>query len=611
MVRKALILSVILALAAIAARAQDNTYSKADTLVFRRDSMDTRRGVLRSIPDSVFFHYNLDAVFAARVNPDEVFSFGRIDVADTPVPLMEYRKDPVGRLAAARRFRLAYRFDDALGAAMQALEWADDPRLRAQAESEYFLAQNGLGMTDNCTVPTVIAKRRFSLKEFYLYYPLTDRSFRSAPNPFDQGTDSPVPTYVPKSSKKVFFSSPDSGGSRNIYVSENRDSLWTAPVLLGESLVSAGNEITPFLSADGKTLYFASDGLFGMGGYDLYKSRWNEATSTWGDPENLGFPFSSPADDFMLIETPDRKYTIFASNRECSRDSVFIYVLKYAETPVKRTVTAAGDLLVLSQLNPESAPEQIDNASLSSFSGNQNSGALYMEMFAKADELSDYILKLNGEMGALKKAYDEAEEGDGKEKLAALIASKEEEISSLTEDLKSLNAEIKELEVTLSSTSALNTGRVADAAETEVVGAGEGYVFSKRRMGLSFKAKVTQWQANPKTVFKVSPAGKFGDIASLPQGFYYQICFLDTTRHISVDDLRGLNPVFERQTRRLHYLYYTGIFMRYQDALRALNEVRRLGFPDVEIVAYEGAASISVEQALELEAAQILAEQEE
>lgn len=611
MVKKALVTTLILLVSALVAEAQNYPYSKADTLVFRRDSMDTRRGVVRSIPDSVFFHYNLDALFAARVNLEEEKILSPLEIYDIPIVPMEYRKDPLERLAAAKRFRMAYRFDEALNAANQAVEWADDPQTRAQAETEFFYAQNGLGMTDNCTVPTVIAKRRFSLKEFFLYYPLTDRSFRNAPNAFDQGSESVVPTYVPKSSKTVYFSSPDKGGSRNIYMSENRDSVWTAPALLGESLVSLGNEITPFLSADGKTLFFASDGLFGMGGYDLYKSQWNEATSTWGDPENLGFPFSSPADDFMLIETADRKYTIFASNRECSRDSVFIYVLKFNPTPDKRPVTNASELVILSQLNPESAPDQIDNTNLSSFGGNHNSGTMYMEMFAKADDLSDQIQKLTDEVNSLKLSYDQTEEGEEKSKLAVRLSSKEEELASLTEDLKALNTEIKELEVTLSSTSALNTGRVADAADTEVVGAGEGYVFSKRRMGGNFKAKIMEWQEHPKTVFKISPVGRFGVAGSLPQDFYYQICFLDTVRHASADDLEGLNPVYERQTRRLHYLYYAGIFKRYQDALRALNDVRRLGFPDAEIVAYEGNAPISVEQALELEAAMILAEQEE
>ena len=609
MIRKALILSVVLVASALVLKAQDFPYMKADTLVIRRDSLDTRRGVVRSIPDSIFFHYNLDDVFAARVSLEDEMTFSKIQIPEMHISPMDHKQDPVERLAAARRFRLAYRFEDAMKAAWQAVEWSEG-ELRGQAESEYYMAQNGLNMTDNCAMPVVIAKKRFSIKDFYLYYPLTDRSFRSSPNAFDHG-EGMIPTYVPKNSKVTYFSSPDNGGSRNIYMTENRDSCWTAPVLLGESLVSLGNEIAPVLSADGKTLYFASDGLFGMGGYDLYRSRWDEATSTWGDPENLGFPFSSPADDFLLMETPDRKYTIFASNRECSRDSVYIFVLKFDTAPATKAITDASDLIALSMLDPDPDPGQIDNTNLSHWGGNYNSGALYMEMFAKADELSAKIEKMSGEIAALKSTYEQTPEGDEKEKMGVQIGLKEQEFTTMQEDLKALNAEIKELEGTLSSTSSLNTGHVADVADTEVVGAGEGYVFSKRRMGGTFKAKVLEWENNSRTVFKVSPVGRFGVAGSLPQGLYYQIRFLDTTRHVSAEDLQGLNPVYERQTRRLHYLYYAGIFMRHQDALRVLNDIRRLGFPDAEIVAYDGTASITVEQAREMEAAMILAEEEE
>ena len=60
-----------------------------------------------------------------------------------------------------------------------------------------------------------------------------------------------------------------------------------------------------------------SKGLYGMGGYDLYVSQWNSETGDWDVPVNMGFPYSSPYDDFLFINTEDGKYSIFASNRGC------------------------------------------------------------------------------------------------------------------------------------------------------------------------------------------------------------------------------------------------------------------------------------------------------
>ena len=75
------------------------------------------------------------------------------------------------------------------------------------------------------------------------------------------------------------------------------DTVWSVPVAEPALSTSSGNEIFPLLSSDGKTMYFSSDGFYGVGGYDLYKSIWDESSKSWSAPQNLGFPYSSPADD--------------------------------------------------------------------------------------------------------------------------------------------------------------------------------------------------------------------------------------------------------------------------------------------------------------------------
>ena len=601
MKRKTSILSLFLIALPLLVHAQEPGYPQTDTLVIRRDSLDAARGVIRSIPDTIFFHYRADAIFPNKVSLEAEMTFKPLRITDTPVALMEHKADPVERLARARACRLSYHFEEAAKACQQALTWADDALL-TEVEKEYSLVLNALNMSDNCEIPTAVMKKRFLLREFYLYFPFADRSFRSAPNAFDQG-ECIIPTYVPKNSKVAYFSSPDATGARNIYMSENQDSLWTPPVLLNESMVTPGNEIAPVLSADGKTLYFASDALYGMGGYDLYKCQWDDATSTWGEPVNLGFPYSSPADDYMLMVTEDRKYTLFASNRECqSKDSVYVYVLKYDPEPTRKRISNADELLELSLLEPASDQNQIDNANMGATGGGLNSGTLYMEVYARTEELQGTINKLNGDIEKLQTRMAKEEDAVIKESLASAIESKNQEKINAEMQLNDLISEFGSIEELLSNASSLNTGRVAEAADTEIVGAGDAYVFTKHRMGGTLKAKVESWKQNPRSNFKISPVGHFGAEGSLPQeGFYYQIMFLESKRRSLTDDFNGLNPVYERQTRRLQYQYYAGVFRCYQDALHALNEVRRRGFPDAVITAYNNASPISVEEALELE----------
>lgn len=151
-------------------------------------------------------------------------------------------------------------------------------------------------------------------------------------------------TFVPEGSEQIYWSAKDHEGIRNIYRTEHQDSLWSVPELINEQVTSSSDEIYPMLSPDGKQLFFASRGLYGMGGYDLYVSDWDENLKDWGIPVNMGFPYSSPYDDFLFINTADGKYSMFASNRACQADSVDIYVLEFDSMPVRKAIDSPEEL---------------------------------------------------------------------------------------------------------------------------------------------------------------------------------------------------------------------------------------------------------------------------
>ena len=206
-------------------------------------------------------------------------------------------------LARGDSLHRAYRFQEALA------EYLSIPRAGLSAANKKVLearvnaAQNALDMTDFCADPHVVARQRFSRQDFFLYYPVPDRAWHASPNVLDSA--GLYPLYHPKDDDVIYFSARDRAGTRSLFLTEDLDTMWRAPRLVGEALLSTGSEIFPMLSPDGNTLYFASDGLYGMGGYDLYASAWDPETQTWGEPVNLGFPYSSPADDFLLMDTPD------------------------------------------------------------------------------------------------------------------------------------------------------------------------------------------------------------------------------------------------------------------------------------------------------------------
>ena len=116
----------------------------------------------------------------------------------------------------------------------------------------------------------------------------------------------------------LYFSSNRTGGlgGKDIWYSKMKaDGTWAIPVNMGKTINTEGNEMSPFIHFDGKTLYFASDGRPGMGGYDLYMSRMKD-DSTWSEPRNLGYPINTYNDEMGLIIDVTGKTAYFSTKRE-------------------------------------------------------------------------------------------------------------------------------------------------------------------------------------------------------------------------------------------------------------------------------------------------------
>jgi len=94
--------------------------------------------------------------------------------------------------------------------------------------------------------------------------------------------------------------------------------MWGNPVNLGDSINTPGNEMSPFIHSDGKTLYFASDYWPGMGGYDIFYSR-QKNDSVWSEPHNIGYPINSFKDEQGLVVDAAGKNAYYSSDRPGSK----------------------------------------------------------------------------------------------------------------------------------------------------------------------------------------------------------------------------------------------------------------------------------------------------
>ena len=121
--------------------------------------------------------------------------------------------------------------------------------------------------------------------------------------------------------RRLFFISNRSGGvgSRDIWLaSKNENNEWEKPVNLGRGINTVNDEVSPFIHPNNKTLYYATNGLPGFGGFDIYYS--NEMDGKWDKPENLGPPINNGEDQVSLFITSDGNRGYYSNEDNKSKD---------------------------------------------------------------------------------------------------------------------------------------------------------------------------------------------------------------------------------------------------------------------------------------------------
>ena len=127
----------------------------------------------------------------------------------------------------------------------------------------------------------------------------------------------------------------ESIGDRDIYVSKKEaNGKWGKAVNLGPTINTKYGEEGVFIHPDGKTLYFSSEGHNSMGGYDIFKSVWENGS--WGTPVNLGFPVNSPDNDVFFVISASGKHGYYSTFNEKGFGEKDIYKITFlgAEKPM-------------------------------------------------------------------------------------------------------------------------------------------------------------------------------------------------------------------------------------------------------------------------------------
>ncbi len=511
-------------------------------------------------------------------------------------------------LIHANQLRNEYKFTQALGVYKEILKETTDPKQRAEIESLIILTENSKAMLNFASKPTVIATAESNLSNFFLLYPnLPDKAWAPMPQSIltslliDSLVKNGEVIYYPEKSIRVTFSAPNENNSYDIYqITKINDTLWSKPVLLNANINSGANEIFPFMSPDGKALYFSSNGHYGMGGYDLFVSYWDHRTNDWGTPQNLGFPYSSMGDDYLYYNTPDGEFTLFSSNRDTQNRDVRVYVTKQERNPIKTSITEeeAMQIAKLTKRETEIYDKPESSSSISKLE--EVDITKYLEILKEVKRVEDALQENITKQDKLRESIDNVISQSEKNNIIKQIEELELESISLQQIFGDFQKSLQEREMELIY-KGIEIPSLQEESTTTTLDKATTFNFANNTLG--DVPNITPQPIAPKIdlSFRIQNSSLLINEKDVKLDLYYQIQLFTLSSKANIKTLKGLSPVIERKTSSGKYFYSAGVFSSYSDAQKSLNTVKQKGFKTAIVTAYKRGKSIPIKEARVLE----------
>lgn len=520
------------------------------------------------------------------------------------------RDDNTALRARADSLHAACRFEEASALYGRLLESETDPQRRNELQTRQIWAQNGSIFLQFAASPVPVNERTCSVSDYLQYLPEPETTgWIPVPNPFVRHSPHPFAPVMPftAAADRICFSAPDEKGNWDLYVSERTgENTWSVPVPLGPSVNSPGDEILPFLSPDGKTLWFASDGLFGMGGFDLYRCRYDELAESWGTPENLGFPYSSPADDLAFRHTPDGKYSILASNRDCAEGEVRLYALAFNRNPVRRAVGSPEEARRMVRLNRETA-RTADSAHTTARGllapADSTGNSRYTRLVNRKRLLETEMDRIEAKLQESRELYRRQSNENDRKFFREIITEHEQELFRLRRESEEAADRIQSAELDFLARGIIPAATDGTDGQHGFPESGSlpAWTFTARPVSPVPDLEVRQPAPRFDYSFRILKRSLFAEDNSLPERLVYQIQLFTISGRASAGQFKGLTPIFRRETRTGKNIYSVGLFDTYAEASSCLSKVRSRGFRDAYIVAFLRGESVSVKNARQME----------
>lgn len=305
-----------------------------------KDALNLYSQLVANFPKDPNYNYRYGAclLFAdenkSKGMPYLEFAVGRSDV------------DPEAFFFLGKGYHLNYNFSKAAKNYEKYLGLAKSKMIaKYDVNGHLRQAKNGRSLLRNLTDIIVLQKQKLKEADFFKVYDLSEFGGKLVlkPDEFktsyekDEGIESVL--YLPKDASRIYFSSIDSeDGNRDLYYAERTAKGWSSKKKLSSTINTEFDEDYAFMHPEDNVLYFSSKGHNSLGGYDIFRSTYDESTGNWSKPENMDFAINTPDDDFLFITDKEQKKAYFSSKRSSVQGEVHVYRINMKRVPLNIAV---------------------------------------------------------------------------------------------------------------------------------------------------------------------------------------------------------------------------------------------------------------------------------
>ncbi len=323
---------------------------KADELFIEGDYVQAYplySQLLSLYPKDHFYNFRFGAcIIYAEKDKEKAIKYLEYAVSKTDI-------DVEAHFFLGKAYHINYRFDDAIRAYTTFKSKAGNKKRKLlNPEREIEMCQNGKNLLSNITDIIVVEKKEVPRSDFFRSYETSKFGGKILAKPdelkssYDKKVKESSVIFVPNTAGgEIFYSSygdNDKNGKDIFKVKRLPNGEFSPPQNIGFPINTPYDEEFPVLHPNGRILYFCSKGHNSMGGYDVFKSTFDNATQTWSTPVNLDFAINTPDDDILFLADENNEEAYFSSTRASVGSNIGVYKILMVRKPVD-LVTIKGN----------------------------------------------------------------------------------------------------------------------------------------------------------------------------------------------------------------------------------------------------------------------------